>query len=125
MKEKGFWSVGRLVAGILLMVVALIVLFQSCAAGAVNVLEENSDDAGGTAGVLVVFIMIAAGVVGICTRNSVSKIGPFIAAGLLAVGGVVGIGNDAVYEDLLVWGIVCFAAAVFYILCGIMSKKVH
>ena len=37
-KTKGFWSVGRLVVGIILFVLSMFILFQSCATGLVNAL---------------------------------------------------------------------------------------
>ena len=63
-KAKGFWSAGRLVVGIILFVLSMFILFQSCATGLVNALEESSD-VGGTAGILVVILMISTGVIAI------------------------------------------------------------
>ncbi|MDO4833627.1 MAG: hypothetical protein Q4A40_01165 [Bacillota bacterium] len=121
-KKRGFWSAGRLVIGILLIVFSLVVLFQSCAAGVVNTLESSSD-AGGSAGFLLAIFMIASGVTAICTRNSRKKAGPIIAAVLLAVGALTGFFNAAVYQDLIIWGIVSLASAVVFIICAIKTKK--
>ena len=88
-KTKGFWSIGRLVIGILLLVLSLFVLFQACAAGVVNTLEENTDDVGGTAGTIVAVFMIASGVIAIVTRNSKSKVGPIVTAVLLILGAII------------------------------------
>lgn len=123
MKKKGFWSVGRLVIGIILMVLSLVIMFQSCAAGIVNTLEENTSDAGGTAGFILAVLMIAAGIVSICTRNSGSKAGPIVTAVLLLLGAIVGLCNAAVYQDLVVWGIVSIVFAIVYIICAIKTKK--
>jgi len=123
MKKKGFWSVGRLVIGIVLLVLSLIILFQSCAAGVVNTLESNTSDAGGTAGFILAILMIVAGIVSICTRNSGSKAGPIVTAVLLLLGAIVGLCNSAVYQDLVVWGIVSILFAVVYIICAVKTKK--
>lgn len=50
----------KLVAGILSIVLCMIVLFQSCAVGIANTLEE-SGDFGGTAGLLVALLLLAGG----------------------------------------------------------------
>ena len=122
-KNKGFWSVGRLVIGILLLVLSLVVLFQSCAAGVVNTLEESSD-VGGSAGFLLAVFMIASGIIAICTRDSSKKVGPIISAVLLVLGGLIGLFNAAVYQDLIVWSIVSLAFAIVFIICAIKTRKV-
>lgn len=125
MKKKGFWSVGRLVIGIILMVLSLVILFQSCATGVVNTLEENTSDAGGTAGFILAVLMIAAGIVSVCTRNSNSKAGPIVTAVLLLIGAILALCNAAVFQDLIVWGIINIVLAVVYIICAIKTKKVQ
>lgn len=122
-KNKGFWSVGRLVIGILLMVLSMVVLFQSCAAGIVNTMEESSD-MGGSAGFVLAILMIASGIVAVCTRNAKSKVGPVIAAVLLVIGALVGLCNAAVYQDLIIWSIVSLAFAAVFVICAIKTKKV-
>ena len=121
-KSNGFWSVGRLVIGILLIVLAMVVLLQSCATGVVNTME-NSDDAGGSAGFITAIFMIASGVVGICTRNSTSKAGPVIVTVLLVLGAVLGFCNSAVYSDLAIWSVVNAAFAVVFAICAAKTKK--
>jgi len=123
MKKKGFWSVGRLVIGIILLVLSLFILFQSCAAGVVNTLEENTSDAGGTAGFILAVFMIASGILSICTRNSGSKVGPIVTAVLLLVGAIVALSNAAVYEDLIIWGVLSIVLAIVYVICAIKTKK--
>lgn len=119
-KNAGFWSAGRLVIGIILIVLSLFVLFQSCAAGIYNTLGDT-DDAGGTAGCFVAILMIAAGVCAIVSRNSKSKAGSIAAAIILLIGSVVAFFNTKVYEDLLVWGIVLILAAVVFIICAVKT----
>ena len=125
MKKKGFWSVGRLVIGIILLVLSLVILFQSCAAGVVNTLEENTSDAGGTAGFILAILMIAAGIVSICTRNSSSKAGPIVTAVMLLIGAILALCNAAVYQDLIVWGIISIVLAIVYVICAVKTKKVQ
>ena len=121
-KIKGFWSVGRLVIGIVSMVLALFILFQSCAAGIYNALEETND-AGGSAGFFTAILMIAAGIVGICTRNSTKKVGPVITAILFFIGALLALCNAAVFQDLIVWGIVCVILGIVHVVCAIKTKR--
>ena len=120
--EKGFWSAGRLVIGIVLLVLSVLVLFQSCAAGVVNTLE-SSDDAGGSAGFIVSIFMIVAGIIGICTRNSGGKAGPVTAAVFLFLGALPAFFNSAVFQDLVVWGVLCAALGIVFVICGIKTVK--
>lgn len=121
-KTKGFWSVGRLVVGIILFVLSMFILFQSCATGLVNALEESSD-VGGTAGILVVILMISTGVIAICTRNSASKVGPGICAGLLFLAAIIGFCNAGVFSDLAVWSVVNIAFGIIFLICTIKTKR--
>ena len=121
-KEKGFWSVGRLVIGVILLILSLFVLFQSCAAGVVNTMESSSDF-GGTAGFFVAVLMIATGVIAICTRNTKSKAGPGVCTGLLALAAIIGFCNSAVYEDLVVWSVVNVAFAIVFLICAIKTRR--
>ncbi|MCI7392639.1 MAG: hypothetical protein MSH28_03905 [Clostridiales bacterium] len=121
-KTKGFWSAGRLVVGIILFVLSMFILFQSCAAGLVNAWEESSD-MGGTAGILVVILMISTGVIAICTRNSASKGGPGTCAGLLFLAAVIGFCNAGVFSDLAVWSVVNIAFGIIFLICTIKTKR--
>ena len=121
-KAKGFWSAGRLVVGIILFVMSMFILFQSCAAGLVNAWEESSD-IGGTAGILVVILMISTGVIAICTRNSASKGGPGTCAGLLFLAAVIGFCNAGVFSDLAVWSVVNIAFGIIFLICTIKTKR--
>lgn len=121
-KTKGFWSTGRLVIGVILLVLSLFILFQSCAAGVVNTLESSSDF-GGTAGFFVAVFMIASGIIAICTRNRKSKAAPGVCSGLLALAAIVGFCNSAVYEDLVVWSVVNIALAIVFLICAIKTRR--
>ena len=121
-KAKGFWSAGRLVVGIILFVMSMFILFQSCAAGLVNAWEDSSD-MGGTAGILVVILMISTGVIAICTRNSASKGGPGTCAGLLFLAAVIGFCNAGVFSDLAVWSVVNIAFGIVFLICTIKTKR--
>lgn len=119
---KPFWSVGRLVIGIISMVLSLLVIFQSCAAGIANTLSE-SGDAGGTAGLITAIMLIAAGIVAVATRKSIKKGGPIANIILYAIGAIMAFANCAVYKDLIIWGVVCLCFAAVFVICLIKQKR--
>ena len=111
----------KLVTGILCIVFTVMVLFQSCAVGVYNSVEEN-EDLGGAAGFVVAILMLSGGIVSIATRKAEGKGGPIVAIILFALAAVTGLTNNKVYEDLLVWGIWCAIMAVLNII-GLLVKK--
>ena len=61
-------KVWKLVSGILSIILFLLVMFQSCAAGVSNSLEENGE-VGGSAGIIVAIMLLAGGIVSVAVRN--------------------------------------------------------
>lgn len=110
----------RLIIGIISMVLFLVIVFQSCAAGIGNVLTDNGESSG-SAGVFVALCMLIAGIVGVCTRTTVA--GGFVCGGFYAIGGLIGITNYGSYSDLLIWSVLCFIFAVVFIIGSIMTKR--
>ena len=60
--------VWKLVSGILSIILFAVVMFQSCAAGVVNALEDNGGISG-SVGVIGGILMLAGGIVSIATSN--------------------------------------------------------
>ena len=115
-------KVAKLVSGILSIVLALLVMFQSCAAGISNALEENGE-IGGTGGLLVAICLIVAGIVGMATRNSDGKGASIVTAVFYGLGALVGYATAESYADLNIWATVCLIFAVIYIIATIKAKK--
>ena len=115
-------KVAKLVSGILSIVLALLVMFQSCAAGISNALEENGE-IGGTGGLLVAICLIVAGIVGMATRNSDGKGASIVTAVFYGLGALVGYATAESYADLNIWATVCLIFAVIYIIAAIKAKK--
>ena len=65
-------KIWKLVSGILNIVLSVFVMFQSCAAGISNALEE-SEEVSGSAGMVVAIMLLAGGIVSIATRKSGKK----------------------------------------------------
>ncbi len=115
-------KVWKLVAGIMSLVFSMMVVFQSCAAGLVNAVEDNGGSSG-SVGVFVAFLMIAGGIVSIASRNSTGKggnIAIIIIMGLAALFGFAGHGN---YSDLIFWSIWCLINVIFAIVALAKSGK--
>lgn len=123
-KFKGPFSVARLVIGILSIVLSLLILFQSCAAGIVNTLADTGD-VGGSAGFMVAVIFIVSGIIGIVTRNSQKKTGPIVCFVLYLLAGLLAVSNSAVYADLQIWGILSIVFGVIFLIAGIKTKGIQ
>lgn len=122
-EKKAVWSTARLVLGIIAIVLFIFIMFQSCAAGLGNALEE-SNEFSGTSGFLLALFLLAGGITGVATRKSLSCKGLF-AAGILFVPAAVlgGTSWNSTYSDLKIWTIVSLLFAAFYFICGIKTKK--
>lgn len=115
-------KVWKLVAGILSIILCMFVMFQSCAAGVVNALEENGGSSG-SAGLFVSILMLTGGIVSIATRKSTGKggnIALIIIFGLAAITGFAGHGN---FSDLVVWAVWCLINAVLALIAIFTTKK--
>ena len=111
----------RLVSGILSIVLAVFVLFQSMIAGLGNALSENGE-VGGSAGLIVAIMLLVGGIVSIATRE-VAKGGCIATAVLFILGGVVGILCAGSYGDLYIWSAWCLINGALSIYSLIKLKK--
>lgn len=111
----------KLVSGILSIILFMLVIFQSCAAGVVNALEDNGGSSG-SVGIIVAILMLAGGIVSIATRKSQGRGGNIalvVLFGLAALMGLLGHGN---YSDLVIWSCWCLVNAVLAVISMIKSK---
>ena len=119
-KHSGFWSTGRLIIGLLSIILFFVMILQSCTTGAVNVIS-GSGDTGGTQGLLTAICILIAGIVGIATRNSLSKAGPIATGVFYWIGAACTIGGSAVYGDLMIWGILAAIFGFIFVYCVIKT----
>ena len=111
----------RLCIGILSMVLFFVIMFQSCAAGIGEALSGVEGDAS-SSGVFVAFLMLIAGIIGVCTRKSV--VGAYVTAVFYAIAGIIGVSsNGGIFADLVIWGALSFIFAGVFVLGGILTKK--
>jgi len=113
-------KIAKLVIGIISCVLFLVITFQSCAAGASNVMS-GSKEVSGTAGFFLAICLLVAGIVGIVTRNS--KAGGITSGVFYALGGFIGIISFGTFADLQIWAILSFIFAGVFILGSIFMKK--
>lgn len=83
-------------------------------------MAEN-EEVSGSAGFVLAFCMLVAGIVGVAGRKS--KTSSFVAGGFYAFGGLNGIVNVGSYSDLQIWSILSFIFAAVFIITGVRQKK--
>jgi Ca2+/Na+ antiporter len=110
----------KLVSGILSIVLSVLVLFQSCAAGLSNTLSENGE-IGGSAGLIVAILLLAGGITSIATRKG-GKGGSIALIVLFAIAALVGFTCAGSYSDLLIWSGWCLICAVVALI-SILKKS--
>ena len=119
------WSTGRLVFGIIAIVLFALIAFQSCAAGLGNALEESSSISG-TSGLFLSVFMLVGGITGIATRKSIKVGGPLAPTILFVLGALLGATSwNSNYSDLRIWVIVSLIFGLFYGVCTYKTKKLQ
>jgi len=115
-------KVWKLVSGILSIVLCLFVLFQSCAAGLSNTLQENGE-VGGSAGLIVSIMLLAGGIVSIATRNSEGKGGNIAIIVLYGIGAIIGFTLAGSYSDLIIWSVWCLICVILAIVSIVIGNR--
>lgn len=105
----------KLVSGILCIVLCMIVMLQSCAAGLVNTMEGNGEISG-TAGVFVAIFMFVGGIVSIATRKSQGKGGNIALIILFGLAALIGYSCKGSFGDLGIWAGWCLINVVLALL---------
>lgn len=110
----------RTTLGIISIVLFVIVMFQSCAVGLGNALEDNGE-VSGSAGAFLGIIMLTAGIIGLATRKS--NAGAVVAGCFYALGGLIGICNVGTFSDLMIWSVLSFIFAALFIISALVSRN--
>ncbi len=108
---------GKLVIGIISIVLFVLVGMQSCAAGLSNALSSNGE-VSGTAGLLLAVSLLIAGIVAICTRAGGK--GGYVSTGFYVVAGLLALICAGSYFDLYIWAVI---SLIFGVVCFILTKK--
>lgn len=101
----------KLVTGILCMVLTLLVLLQSCAAGVSNAIAQNGE-VSGSAGFLLAILMLAGGIVEVSTRKSAGRGGSIASMILFFLASLIGFANAGAYKDLNIWAGWCLILGI-------------
>lgn len=111
----------KLVSGILSIVLCLFVLFQSCAAGVYNAIQENGE-LSGSAGLLVAILMLAGGIVSIATRDG-GKGSNIALAILFGIAALLGFTMAGSYSDLVIWAAWCLVCMILAVVALVKNNK--
>jgi len=111
----------KLIIGIISIILFIIIIFQSCAAGIVTAIDGIEDDVSGSAGMLLAFAMLIAGIVGLATRKS--KGGGITAGAFYVVAAIIGFTNLGVFGDLIVWSIISLIFGIVFIVGSVTMKS--
>lgn len=111
----------KLVSGIISIVLFFLVAFQSCAAGAANMLEENGE-VGGSAGIFVAFMLLVGGIVSIATRKG-GKGGNIALIIIFVLAAIIGFALGGSYGDLVIWSGWCLICSGLAVVSLIFSKE--
>ena len=115
-------KVWKLVSGILCIVMSMLVMFQSCAAGIANTLQENGE-VGGSAGMIVAVLLLAGGIVSIVVRNSKGKGGNISLIVMFGLAALMGFSMAGSYSDLYIWAGWCLICAVLAVVSMVVKPK--
>ncbi|WP_262316446.1 hypothetical protein [Lacticaseibacillus parakribbianus] len=116
-------KVTKLIVGILQIVLSLFILLQSCAVGLGHAVENKTSDAGGSAGVFVAILFLAAGITYIATRKMVKLGGDIAGLVLMAIAWIFGISNAADYSDLAIWGWLSLIIGVGFFVWHLLANR--
>lgn len=103
----------RMVMNIVSIVMFFFIVLQSCSAGVVNIVQGNSE-ASGSAGVVLSFCWLIAGIVGLAGRKNKAAVG--VSSAFYLFGGIIGICNIGIFADLALWSGLSFAFGTIGIL---------
>lgn len=113
----------KLILGIITIVLSCVVLFQSCAAGAVNSLSENGESSG-SAGAIVALLMLSGAITMIVSHKSTAKGGSIAGIIIFGIAALLGFSNaGSVFKDLIVWASFCVILVIINIIAICCRKK--
>lgn len=117
-QSKGV-TVTKLVIGIFSIILFVLVMLQACAVTSIGVFVSEETAAGGLIGVMVAFLMLAAGIVGITTRTKPR--GGLVASAMWFIAAFMGFAASSVYGDMSVWGFLALVFGIVYFVSTFLS----
>ena len=115
-------STGRLITGIIAIVLSVLVLLQSCTVAGLGAMVDESAATSGFAGVLVALMMLAGGIVDIATRGAQGKAGSIASIVLYGLAALMAVIFAADFSDLSIWAGVCLIFAIVDVVVMVRRK---
>lgn len=115
LRKNGFWAAGRFVIGIISINLSILVFLYLCIRGIGNSLAGG--DYSGFTGLALAPCLLNAGLIGMCTRNSESKIGAIVTTVIYWIGTLF------IYKELPALGVLSFLFGVVFLICAIKTKS--
>lgn len=113
----------KITVGILMILISLIILFQSMAAGLVNSVENNGHTSG-SAGVFMAIAYLVSGIIYLVTQKMKSISGDIASAVVLILLGLVSLASvDNTFTDLKIWILLGFIIGLGFLLWHIYKNK--
>lgn len=110
------------VIGVISVVLFIIVMLQSCAAGLGNAISNNGE-VSGSAGVLLAFCMLIGGIILFLSKTNKGMTITSIVFYL--IGGLIGLANVGSYSDLKIWSILNLIFAGLLVFHLIKNKELY
>ena len=122
---KSFWSVGRLVMGILAILACAFIVFQSYKYGAITILLTNKTFVSHVAvNLIIAVLLLIGGIIGIITHKSTKKLSCILPTIMFAIGaGLGGYEWNNNYNYVRVWAIIALFFTLFYLFCSIRNPR--
>lgn len=119
-KEKG---TGRLIVGIISVVLSVMVLMQSCTVAGLGALVSEDAFTSGFGGMLIAFSMLIAGVVDMATRKSPGKAGSVVSIVFYALAALIGVVFAADFPDLGMYAGLCLVFGLVDVVILVKRRK--
>ena len=110
----------KLVVGIMMIVLAAFILFQSSAVGLGNALANNGETSG-SSGFLVAVLYLATGIVYIVTRKREGLGGDIAGLIMMLICGLMGF-NAGSYSDLVIWSVLAVIIGTGFFICHLAVR---
>ena len=107
----------KLIIGAISIALFIIIMLHSCAAGTVRALDDSGNIFSGSAGLIMAFAMLIAGIIGVAGRAS--KAGSIAAGVFYVIAALIGYLDP----DMYIWTVLSLAFGIVFILGSIISPK--
>ncbi|WP_143463735.1 hypothetical protein [Levilactobacillus enshiensis] len=112
----------KLVTGIIMIIFAVFIFFQSMAVGVGDALEGGKH-VSGTSGMFVAILYLASGIVYLATRKAEKMGGDIATFVMMILAWIIGLSDVGFYTDLQIWAWLAFIIGVGFFVWHIMANR--